>query len=419
MMRIYHGWVVVGFAMFSSMLVLGILQSSFSLFVIPVSEDLGLSRANMNSVLVLTSAGNAVVAPFVGYLVDRYSNRLILGLCSIVLAMGFVILGLTSSMALSIVCILVLLPIGCDGTVSITFNKMVARWFNRLRARAMAISAIGMSIGAAIMPPVVAVLLETVQWRMTLVILGLAMGLFILVFSIVMREAPDPGEEEPASAAQTTVVPANPANEERHKLGFYFTSAPFWTIMLAASLLFGVTSGTMVSLVPIAIDQNYSMLQATALITALSVSGIASKLALAWAGDRFERPMLMAANCLLAIIMCLIFMFDNSYPAMVACALILGVVWGSMVPLSFTSLIDIFGTQNFGVTRGLFSPYNAVFVAFAVRFAGEVYDRTDAYDIMYQVFLAFSVLAFCGMLLLRRLTRPVSVNTGTSASLPR
>jgi hypothetical protein len=48
----------------------GSIYSAFGVFVLPVSTELKLSRAQMNTAIGLVSLGNAVLAPIVGWLLE-------------------------------------------------------------------------------------------------------------------------------------------------------------------------------------------------------------------------------------------------------------------------------------------------------------------------------------------------------------
>ena len=62
----YFGWIVVFVGAIIMMLVMGTTVSVFGLYVLPVSSEFGLSRADVNSGFALMNLGGAVIAPLVG-----------------------------------------------------------------------------------------------------------------------------------------------------------------------------------------------------------------------------------------------------------------------------------------------------------------------------------------------------------------
>lgn len=75
MRRIYYGWFIVAASMLIYMLIIGSTFSVFGLFVQPVSEEFGLSRADMNTGLILLNLGNAALAPFIGQILGEFRGQ--------------------------------------------------------------------------------------------------------------------------------------------------------------------------------------------------------------------------------------------------------------------------------------------------------------------------------------------------------
>jgi MFS family permease len=53
----------------------GLHQFGFTVFFLPISQDLGISRAATSLAFSLSRAQGAIEAPLVGYLIDRYGPR--------------------------------------------------------------------------------------------------------------------------------------------------------------------------------------------------------------------------------------------------------------------------------------------------------------------------------------------------------
>src|SRR5450755_1896077 len=68
-------WIVVG--SFMALLVGSgaINLFAFGVFVIPITQDLGISRGAFSSALLASGIANAVAAPILGWLLDRYGVR--------------------------------------------------------------------------------------------------------------------------------------------------------------------------------------------------------------------------------------------------------------------------------------------------------------------------------------------------------
>ena len=78
--RVFYGWVIVAIGS------LGIFTSgpgqshTFSVFVTPISQDLGISSATMATAYGLATLAASLLLPRMGKIIDRYGPKKILGI---------------------------------------------------------------------------------------------------------------------------------------------------------------------------------------------------------------------------------------------------------------------------------------------------------------------------------------------------
>jgi MFS family permease len=384
---IYYGWVMVAICMFTLMLTMGTTMGAFGLYVLPVSEAFGLSRATMNTGLILMNAGAAVAALFVGRLV---------------LAESLITLGLSDNIWLSALMISFPMGFAMSGIGTLTAPALVARWFTVHRGKAMALTMIGMSFGSILIVPPVALLIEAVGWRMSLVTLGCAVGVLIGVLIPFVRDAPRPDEHESAAASATSTAFAGLEGDHAPLTSRQLFAQPrFWAIAAGVALPMATFQGILVSLVPMGQAIGLSTAAAASLISVLGMAGIAGKLIVTWASDRFERPLLLAVLFALAAVACAALLFAQTYPILLGCCLLLGLGAGGTMPVYLALLADQFGTRSFGTANGNITFGMAIAGACAVRFSGEVFDRTQSYDVMFYSFIVVCLFASCLILTVR------------------
>ena len=198
----YYGWLVVAASTVIYMVFLGAIYSSYGLFVMPVSEELGLSRADANTGLVILSLGTAVQAPFLGRLVDKWSVRRVMALGAVVFAATYAVIATSHSLWLNAAILALLFPIAAQGACSLPAPLLIARWFKVHRGRAMAMAHLGLSLGGVVVPPIVAALIESFGWRAALTITGAGAGATLLAIALVVREWPGPGDREGGAEAR-------------------------------------------------------------------------------------------------------------------------------------------------------------------------------------------------------------------------
>lgn len=404
--RVYYGWCIVAISIVANMLVVGSTYTAFGLFVLPVSTDLGLSRADMNTALILLNFAGAAVAPVVGRMLDRYPARRIMAVCALLLGTSFAVIALSRSLWLSAAMLTLPLAAGVNGAAGITMNVLTARWFVAQRGRAMALSVLGMSLSSVVMAPIVGQLIQGFGWRGALLTLAVADTVLLLGLALLVRERPAPGELEGGRAAAATPAAAAAGPEKPKPVGALLRLPQFWLIALGSAVGMAVAQAMTITLAPLALGGGLSMAQATGLISLTGASAMASKLLLAVVADKVDRVTVLVSLYSLGALLNVALLATQGYVALIACAVVLGITTGSLAPLVYTLLADRFGAASFGTVRGLSAPFSAVLGAIAVRFAGEVYDRTGEYDVMFGSFIVAQVLAgvlmFCS-----RLGRPL------------
>jgi MFS family permease len=399
--RIYYGWWLVGIATVTNMFVYGTTYQAFQVFVLPASKEYGLSRAEMNTAMVLFSFGAAALAPFLGRLIDFVSPKLVIRAGVLLLGGSFVVLGATHSVWLSAAIFALPLAAALQCAAQLTLPLLVNRWFVVQRGRAMALAVLGLSLGLVAVVPLIALLISRFGWRPTLMIMAVAVTVLLLALALFVRDRPGPEEREGGAA----VAPQATANRPL-KVAAILRMPQFWTITLGNTLASAIASALAVSLVPIGIARGLTPVHAAWLVSVGGVAAVFAKLALAVVADKVSRIYLMVGVFALAAAANAAMLAVHSHQMLFLCAAALGITSGSFTPLLYALLADRFGAASFGTVAGLLSPFSLALGAIFVRFAGEVFDRTGAYDLMHLVFTAFGLLAAV-IMLATRFTRKV------------
>ena len=394
-MGIYRGWHMVAIGMLALMLAVASAIHSYSLYVLPVSAEFGLSRADFNTGLILINFGMAISAPVIGRQLDRRSIRLVMAISAIMLGGSLVVLGLSSNLWLSAAMLAIPLAGAVVGTGTLSSTTLVARWFTAYRGRAMAIATIGISLGPVVVVPLIGLLLETLDWRRSLIVTGCAVGVLLLALVPFVRDRPGPDDSETSSAdAALDAASAQPqASGGPITLSTLMKAQPFWTITIGSGLCFGVHQTLIVSLAPIAQEQGLSIATSASLLSLFGVAAIAGKLLLAWRGDRVDRLLLLVILFGLTPAANVALMFGHGYGALLGCAALLGLLTGATAPTFLALLADRFGTASYGTVSGAASFISTMLGAAALRFGGEVFDRTGSYRFMFISFVVISAVS--------------------------
>ena len=80
--RPYRGWAIVAALSFTELTSYGVLAYAFAVFVVPMQEELGWSRATISGAYSLAIVVSGIAAVPVGRLLDRHGARVIMSLGS-------------------------------------------------------------------------------------------------------------------------------------------------------------------------------------------------------------------------------------------------------------------------------------------------------------------------------------------------
>ena len=137
----------------------------------------------------VNATGKRLLGPFQGWLVDRYGPRRILIIGTLIFAIGFFIFSLVESITTYFVAF-ILIALGSSLGGFATLVVSIVSWFDAHRAKAIAMSQIGFSVGKAV-HAIVMIGLEAFGWRSMALYSGFELIVGIPLVSLVQHRPED------------------------------------------------------------------------------------------------------------------------------------------------------------------------------------------------------------------------------------
>ncbi len=408
---IYYGWWVLAAAALTEMLSIGSTSYAAGLFVLPLQNELSLSRAAANSSIPIAFAGGALLSPLVGYLLDRLPIQWVIALGAVSLGLGFAAIAVTSSIPLMVLALFLPVAFGAVAIGPLTTSTLASRWFYRRRGRALGAAALATSAGGLVVVPLLSVGIQRFGWRPALFGEGmLIVAIVMAVTLLVIRSGPADlhmeGHPENAGRPPVDMPRAQQEGPEGGAVVLWryrdmLTELNFWAVAIALGSIDGIAQAIIVSLVPYGTGLGYSAVSAALLIAAFSILTALAKIVSGLLSDIIERRVIMLASTLAMIAALLVFITYSSYPMLILGCSLAGASLGGILPSSSAIVAACFGSPSFGRVMGAMYVIILGSSIVSAWFVGAIFDRTGNYNAAFLTFLAIALGAAIATLLVR------------------
>lgn len=410
---LFYGWYIVAVGFVTNVAAAFSLASTLSVFLKPLTRDLGVSRG----VFSLLRSGEGMIgagmAPLIGSLVDRHGGRWLVASGAVVTAVGYLLLNQVHAFWQFVLVRWTLVTIGDAFMGTMVLNVVVARWFIRKRGRAIALSSMGIGFAKVTMPLFAASLLVWLGWRQTWSVFGLLTLLLVVAPALIfIRRSPEDiglapdGFPEPKQ--QTS---GRPQDSERDAVSIRDSDVvwtrreavrtrTFWLI----AFIFGISgigvTGLNLHVFPYINDLGHSEMVAATVMSVIALTQLASPLLWGIAAERADvrrttmiKFLIQAAGLSLAIA-------TSRLPLVYGGFLLYGMGLGGNMVLPDILWAKYFGRLSLGRIRGLGLLLTHVLAAFGPPFFGFLFDLMKSYTLSFSLFaLTLVASAFLSLLI--------------------
>jgi cyanate permease len=355
-------------------------------FVAGLTRDFGLTRVQFGLGVLLVTMAIAAANPLVGWAVDRFGAKWpsILGL--LLLSAGFASLGAFVVSVNTYFLIQTLLGFAAAASGPIAYTKIIGASFHARRGVALGVTMTGIGLSGALVPPVLARIIEADGWRggyFALAVLPLAGA---LATALVLPRA-RPVIEPAATATRASTQPAT-----------WLKSPVFWILAGAFAAMSLSFAGLLPHFVPMLGDNGLDPVAAGVVAGRIGLAVIASRLIVGFLLDKVFAPRVAIGICLIAAAGSAAFLFKGVAAASLM-AVAMGLALGAELDLMGFLVARYFGLAQFGRIYGWL--YGAFVFASGLGplWVGAVHDATGNYTPALVV-SAVGLVASCAVFLM-------------------
>ncbi len=383
----HYGWVIAGVLFVCFTLTVGMLQYSYGVFVAPLEEEFGWTRAEVN-VSLSFFAMTGLLAPIAGPLLDRFGSSRVMMFSYLLLAISFLprpwMTELWEFYALN-----VLMYAGMPGAIMLPVGKLIGIWFTEARGRAVGITAMGANFGGFIFSAQTRTLIDLTDWRATYFIFGVTIALLIPLIAVTIRETP----RRTQAVQQEIDTSASAVLEEGMTIREAIRTRAF--VLMTGGLLLATIpyQSVLTQIIPHLEAEGMSSTGAAWVLSVIAIFGMVGKVLLGDLADRFAaRKVFVGSLFLQAFGLIVLINGGTSIYVWLIFVPIFGVAFGGMGSLMTLLPLETFGIRAFASIFGLLSLLILPTALIGPPLTGYAFDVTGSYTIAFYVIAGLLVI---------------------------
>jgi OFA family oxalate/formate antiporter-like MFS transporter len=391
--KIFYGWWIVLACSLIGLYVAGTVNYGFTAFFEPIRKEFGWSYTQISLAASLRGLEMGIFAPLVGFLVDRFGARKLMLWGTTTVGFGLILLSLTQSLEMFYGSFL-LIAFGASGCAGVVTMTAVANWFRRKIGLALGVMGSGVGAGGLMVLLIVG-LIDLVQWRATLIILGVGMWALGIPLSLIVRHRPEHYGYLPDGEVS---IPQVEGLEIRDK-GVEITlrqavkMRSFLYLNVTEFIRFLALMAVFTHVMPYLASVGMPRPTAGLVAGALPLISIIGRFGMGWLGDVFDKRHMMAVATAFISLGLLAFSSMHVGWAIVPFLLFLPLGHGGSMVARGSILREYFGRDSFGKMIGLIMGSASAGGIIGPTLAGWVFDNMGSYQPIWLLFCGLTGLA--------------------------
>ena len=401
--RWYYGWALVTTLGLTATVSYGILLYGFAVFIMPMREELGWSKAQITGAFSIAQLVLGVAAIPVGRWVDRSGPRALMTVGSIAATVLLLAWSRVESIG-AFYAIWALMGVVLAAVFYEPAFAAVATWFRSGRGRALTVLTFMGGFAAVIFVPLTTALVTKLGWRSALVWLAVIYAATTVIpHALVLRRRPAdlglvPDGSRTASRGDHTGSTSTTPNDPSVPAAIAVRSSAFRWLAVAFALAAIANTAITVHLVPLLLERGFSPAFAGGAMGILGLMALPGRLVFTPLGDRMPRATVTAWIFGLQVMSLGALLVSHSTAAVWVFVALFGAGFGAITPARAALVADRFGHASYGRISGVLALLTAFARAAAPVGASLLYDASRAAGVLagYDAVLATLALVCVG-----------------------
>lgn len=406
----FYGWIIVAVCFLCWVVADAFGFYTFGLFIGPIGNELGWSLVAITGALTVRSVIASLLGPVIGYMADRKNGARWL-MSGGVLAAGAATILVSQMQTIWHFYLFygVIGALGMIGFGGLVTHTIIAKWFIRMRGRAMGMASMGVSISGMLFIPLNHYLISNFGWRNALIVGGLIIWCIAFLPTVLfIRRSPedmglkpdgdDAGAVDIENTGEDKTVILE-TDEYSWTLSEALRTRALWLLLIAFNVTGISMSGVMIHFYPYMQAKGIPPNLAVTSMTLFAFCCAVVKIPWGLVAERMPVRFCITAVYIGCAIGLAILITSNNTASVFLFSVVYGIALGGIMVLREVLFADYYGRAFLGAIRGVVMPLNLVSMAGGPLFAAWLHDITGNYQLAYFIFLCTYVIGTIFMIL--------------------
>ena len=392
--QFHYGFIIVlgGFIIMS--LLHSMLQTCFSLFLVPVTEGMQIARTQFSFCTSIVAIVTMIISPKMGKMLGQKNTRAIFTLCVAGMGLSYASYSLATEIWHMYISAVFVGAFSC-GAVVMPVSIIIANWFEKGRGLAMSIALAGSGIGGTIITPILNSIISSQGYSRAFLIFGIAMIVIeVPIAFFIMRPKPSDMGLEPFGAHSVSASTKKKAAPEIDISLADLKKQPFFYIYLLGIFSMCLVAYGSLAHLSASLTDTYNSAFSAAIVSFFLLVLTPAKISLGWIYDKFNSRIGTAYVMIVYAIAFALLGFttkNTSLMYIMAICFSIGVSSGTVSPSVVTAAT--FGAKDYGAIFGFVNCFCMAAQVIGSPAIASIYDITCSYQNAWFICLDLSLLS--------------------------